>query len=807
MRECKIKPMKKIELISILLLMGMSVTLFAQNGKIQGRVFDATNNEPLPFTNIVIWGTGIGATSDLDGNFSFTGLEPGYVRLAATSVGFENYISEDILVTNAIAAFIDIPMLETTIQLDEVVVKASPFRRLEESPVSMRTLNISEIEKNPGGNRDISRVIQSLPGVASSVSFRNDVIVRGGGASENSFYLDDVEIPNLNHFSTQGASGGPVGIINVDFIRELDYYAGAFPASKGDKLSSAFVFKQIAPNTDKMNYKVTLGASDLGLSLNGPISEKSSLLFSVRRSYLGVLFSILGLPFLPTYNDLQFKYTIKFNQKNELYFIGLGALDNFKLNTGIKDPDETQKYILGYLPVNEQWSYTFGAVYKHYRKKGFDTWVISRNYLNNSAYKYADNNEDSTKTYDYASTEGENKLRYEHTSRTNGYKINYGAGVNYAKYTNETFQFIYLDSPQIVDYNTQLNVFSWNLFGQVSRSYFKERLTLSLGLRMDANDYSKSMSNMLDQLSPRFSASYAFTEKFFLNFNVGRYYQRPPYTALGFKDNSGDYVNKDNGLKYIQADHIVLGVEYLPTEKSKFTLEGFYKKYDNYPFSVNDSISLASKGGDFGVFGNEEVLSISKGRTYGFEVLAQEKDIKGFNIILSYTFVRSEFTDYQDNYIPSAWDNKHILNLTVLKKFKRNWDVGAKWRFVGSAPFTPYDVEKSSIRPAWDIRNQAFLDYSQFNSQRVNNFNQVDIRVDKEYYFDKWSLNIYVDIQNVLGIKVQEQDFLTNLDPDGNPNIDPATADLPYEQQKYILRSIPNESGTIVPTIGIIAEF
>ncbi len=798
--------MKRL-IILLCLLYIISNNVLGQNGKIQGRVYNSTNNEPLPFTNIVIWNTNIGSVSDLDGNFSFTGLEPGYVRLAATSVGFENYISEDILVTNAKTAFINIPMIETSIQLDEVVVKASPFRRLEESPVSMRTLDISEIEKNPGGNRDISRVIQSLPGVASSVSFRNDVIVRGGGASENSFYLDDVEIPNLNHFSTQGASGGPVGIINVDFIRELDYYAGAFPASKGDKLSSAFVFKQIAPNTDKMNYKVTLGASDLGLSLNGPISKKSSLLFSVRRSYLGLLFSVLGLPFLPTYNDLQFKYTIKINQKNELYFIGLGALDNFKLNTGIEDPDETQKYILGYLPVNEQWSYTFGAVYKHYRKKGYDTWVISRNFLNNSAYKYADNNEDSVKTYDYASTEGENKLRYEHTSRTNGYKINYGAGINYAKYTNSTFQFIYLESAGIVDYSTELNVFSWNLFGQVSKSYFKERLTLSLGLRMDANDYSKSMSNMLDQFSPRFSASYALTEKFFLNFNVGRYYQRPPYTALGFKDNNEEYVNKDNGLKYIQSDHIVLGVEYLPTEKSKFSLEGFYKKYDNYPFSVNDSISLASKGGDFGIFGNEEVLSISKGRTYGFEVLAQEKNIKGFNIILSYTFVRSEFTDYQDNYIPSAWDNKHILNLTVLKKFKRNWDVGAKWRFVGSAPFTPYDVEKSSIRSAWDIRNQAFPDYSRFNSQRINNFNQVDIRVDKEYFFDKWSLNVYVDIQNVLGIKVQQQDFLTNLDVDGNPNIDPATADLPYGEQKYILRSIPNESGTIVPTIGIIAEF
>lgn len=797
----------KIRVALLFLLLGFELISIAQNGKIQGRVYDAKNNESLPFTNIIIWGTDIGSSSDLDGNFTFTGLKPGYVRLAATSVGYENYISEDIQVTNAQTAYIEIRMVETAVQLEEVVVKASPFRRIEESPVSMRSLDISEIEKNPGGNRDISRVIQSLPGVASSLAFRNDVIVRGGGSSENVFYLDEMEIPNLNHFSTQGASGGPVGIINVDFIREVDYYAAAFPASKGNTLSSAFEFKQIDPNKDKMNYKATLGATDIGLSINGPINKNSGLLFSVRRSYLSVLFSALGLPFLPTYNDLQLKYKYKINQKNEISLLGIGSIDQFKLNTGIKNPDETQRYILGFLPINEQWSYTFGVVYKHFRSKGYDTWVVSRNFLNNVAYKHIDNNEDNPKTYDYASTEAENKARFEHTSRLNGYKVNYGAGINYAKYTNQTTKQVYVTEADVVDYSTSLNVFSWNVFGQVSKALLKERLTLSLGVRMDANDYSSSMTNMLDQISPRFSASYALTEKFFLNFNTGRYFQRPPYTALGYKNNEGDLINKENGLKYISNNHVVAGIEYLPTEKSKFTVEGFYKMYDSYPFSVDDSIALASKGGDYGTYGDEEVLSISKGRTYGFEILAQEKNIKGFNVIISYTFVRSEFQDYWGTYIPSAWDNKHLLNLTVRKTFKRNWDIGAKWRFVGSSPYTPYDEEKSSIRPAWDSRNFPFSDFSQFNTLRLSNFNQLDIRIDKEYFFKKWSLNVYVDIQNVLNFKLVQQDYLTNLDEDGNPNLDPETANLPYDQQKYILRSLPNESGTIVPTIGIIVEF
>jgi hypothetical protein len=248
--------MHNLRFLWIALLFSFIVTgVFSQSGRIEGRVYNAKNNEPLPFTNIIVWGTQIGSTSDLDGRFVFTGLQPGYIRLAASSVGFETYISEDLLITNAKTVFIEIAMKETSVQLEQVEIKASPFRRVEESPLSMRSLSLKEIERNPGGNRDISKVIQSLPGVSSSVSFRNDVIVRGGGSSENRFYLDGMEIPNLNHFATQGASGGPVGMINVDFIREVDFYSGAFPANRGNALSSVLEFKQIDGNKDKFSLK------------------------------------------------------------------------------------------------------------------------------------------------------------------------------------------------------------------------------------------------------------------------------------------------------------------------------------------------------------------------------------------------------------------------------------------------------------------------------------------------------------------------------------------------------------------------
>src|SRR4030042_6614212 len=383
----------KLQVIIILFILFSPSRIFSQEegrGFIEGRIFNASTNEPVPFANIVIWGTNIGSVSDLDGRFIFTGIKPGYVELRATSVGFKQYVSEPILVTNANKVNIEIPLEETVIAIDEITVKVSLFRKKEESPVSLRRISIEEIDKNPGGNRDISKVIQSYPGVGSTVSFRNDLIVRGGGAGENRFYLDGVEIPNLNHFATQGASGGPVGILNVDFIREVNFYSGAFPANRGNALSSVLEFSQIDGNNDKLKFKGSVAAPALALSLDGPINESTTFIASVRRSYLQFLFTVLELPFLPTYNDFQFKVKSRINEKNEIIVLGLGSFDVSKLNLKA-NKTEDQRYILSYLPVNEQWSYTFGLVYKHFYKNGFDTWVLSRNHLNNGAYKYYNN--------------------------------------------------------------------------------------------------------------------------------------------------------------------------------------------------------------------------------------------------------------------------------------------------------------------------------------------------------------------------------------------------------------------------------
>ncbi len=784
-----------------------SLGLSAQTGSIKGRVFNGKNNEPLPFTNIIISGSSIGSVSDLDGNFLFTGLNPGYVRLEATSIGFERIMTEEILVTNSKTAAIDIAMKEVAIQISGVEVSASVFKRVEESPLSLRSIGISQIEKSPGSNRDISKVIQSLPGVASSVSFRNDIIVRGGGPSENRFLLDGIEIPNLNHFATQGASGGPAGIINTDFLREVDFYSGAFPASRGNSLSSVIDMKLIDGNPDRMIYRATLGASEMALSANGPVSEKTNVLFSVRRSYLQFLFSVIGLPFLPTFTDYTLKVKTKFNVKNELTIISIGALDKLKLNTGLKNQTEEQQFILNYLPVNNQWNYAIGANYRHYRENSYSTFILSRNMLYNETYKYKGNDETdpANKIIDYSSYEIENKIRYEEVTRMNGYKISYGAGSEYAKYKNRTSQQVFIptdeDTINSIKYSSDLNMIKWNLFGQVSKSLDNDKLMLSFGVRSDANNYSKQMSNLLEQLSPRFSASYSLNQKFTVNFNTGRYYQLPAYTTMGYRSEAGELLNKTNGLRYIRADHLVAGIDYRRNDKSKITIEGFYKYYNYYPFSLRDSVSLASKGADFGVAGDEAVVSTSRGKAWGAEFYYREKVAKNIDVTVSYTWVRSSFKDKHNVFIPSAWDNRNILNVTALASMKKNWDIGIKWRFVGGAPYTPYDLERSSLIAAWDVKGQGYLDYNKYNSERLASFQQLDLRVDKEYYFRKWSLNLYLDIQNLYNFKAKQPDFLVQVKNEaGNPVINPE------DPLRYELKYLASESGTVLPTVGIIIE-
>ena len=519
--------------------------------QIKGTVIEKNSRQPLEFINVMVLGLNKGGVTNAEGHFTIEQVPPGIYRLQATAIGYKSVTTpEYILSTKDLN--ISIEMEENLTELAGITVTASPFRRDLESPVSLRIIGLQEIEKSPGANRDISRIVQSYPGVAfSPIGYRNDLIVRGGSPSENRFYLDGVEIPNINHFSTQGASGGPVGILNADLIREVNFYTGAFPTDRGNALSSVLDFKLRDGDMEHNSLKATLGASEVSLASNGHIGKKTSYLVSVRQSYLQFLFDMLDLPFLPTFTDAQFKLKTRFNEQNELTVLGLGGIDNMRLNT--KADSEDNEYILSYLPKIKQETFTLGAVYRHYAGPHVQSVVVSHSYLNNRNTKYRQNDESIPENLmlRLRSTEQETKFRFENNSSFRNWKVNLGVNLDYSQYTNTTFQKAYTNQAQTFDYHTYLGMMRWGLFGTISYSSMDERFTASLGLRADANNYSSAMKSLSDQLSPRISLSYQLAEHWFVSGNAGLYYQLPPYTALGFKDNNGMYANKYN-LRYMK---------------------------------------------------------------------------------------------------------------------------------------------------------------------------------------------------------------------------------------------------------------
>ena len=789
-------------LLSLLLFCNITISfLLAQPvHQVKGTVIDKSSRQPLEFINVMIVGLNKGGVTNAEGKFSIGQVPPGIYRLQASAIGYKTVTTPEYMLSTR-DLHIQIEMEENQTELEGVTVTASPFRRDIESPVSLRIIGLQEIEKSPGANRDISRIVQSYPGVAfSPIGYRNDLIVRGGSPSENRFYLDGVEIPNINHFSTQGASGGPVGILNADLIREVNFYTGAFPTDKGNALSSVLDFKLRDGDMERNSLKATLGASEVSLASNGHLGKKTSYLVSVRQSYLQFLFDMLGLPFLPTFTDAQFKLKTRFDARNELTVLGLGGIDKMKLNT--KADDEDNEYILSYLPKIQQETFTLGAVYRHYAGAHVQSVVASHSYLNNRNTKYQQNDESDPDRLmlRLRSTEQNTQLRLENSSSFRNWKVTVGTSLDYSQYSNTTFQKVYTDRAQTFDYHTYLGIMRWGLFGTVNYTSIDERFTASLGLRADANNYSAAMKDLSDQLSPRLSLSYQLTEHWSLSGNAGLYYQLPPYTALGFKNNNGLYANK-YALRYMQVSQGSVGLNWRKGDTFEVSVEGFYKDYDKIPLSVADGIPLACKGNDYGVIGNELLTSTAQGRSYGAELLLKWLIAKKLNLASSFTLFKSEYrTDKESEYIASAWDNRFIFNLRGTYNLPRHWSVGMKVSCIGGAPYTPYDADKSSLVTAWNAQGKPYYDYTRYNEERLPAFTQVDIRIDKTFYLKRCMLGFYIDLQNIAGSKLKQADVLMSTGVIKNP-------DAPIAEQRYVMKSLKQESGTLLPTLGITFEY
>lgn len=784
--------MKTLKLISTVIVLFFCQYTIAQSTKIEGYVKDV-KGLPLIGANVYIEGTTNGASTDLDGYYFISGVEAGNYNLIAGYIGYESQTQFNILVKSVGNQLYNFQLEEQSTGLDEVVITAyqNKVSRPKETPLSTQKLTANELATYPGGNNDVVRVAQSLPGVSPSVGgFRNDLIIRGGAPNESVYYLDGVEIPNINHFSTQGSGGGPVGLLNVSFIDNVTLASSAFGAQYDNPLSGVLQFEQREGNRRDFSTNLRVSASETAVTLNGPLfkgdkeESKTSFIASGRRSYLQYLFELIGLPIRPDYYDYQYKLTHKINAYNTINLLGVGSIDNFTVAAD-DDFEVTQQSLLEQVPFIEQQSNTIGLSWKRLLKneKAFMTTTLSNNYLINDFSRYRDNANKSDRFFNNDSKEMETKLRFAYNYINNGWKWVSGFNAQRSDYENSTE-----DLNRGFSYQTDINFYKYGLFTNVTKSLFENRFDVSFGIRADGDSFTEG-NNISQTISPRLGLSYSITEKWKVNGTIGRYYKIAPYTVLGFREN-GALVNKKSD--YTQSDHLVLGIERILGPASNITLEGFYKVYEDYPVSLADSVSLANKGAGFEVLGNEAVATVGKGRSYGLELLFQQKLTNNFYGIFSYTFFYSEFTGFDRNeYVSSVWDSRHLVSFTGGYKLKKQWELSTRWRFSGETPFVPID-ENATLASYPEL----VPDYDRLGEEKLGLFSQLDVRVDKKWNLPKLSLNVFVEVQNVLA-QVAPEPPTYSLARSANGEL----------ANPRSLLETPAEDGTPIPTIGIVIDF
>lgn len=787
-------------------------------GKLSGVLVNRKTQQNAPGLLITVTPGNEKLISDSNGAFRFTSLLPGAYAIKVTGLGIQEKLLTNVIVTSGNENNLTIELEPAVNLLNTVTVtgrRNTAKATTLESPLSIQRLTAEDIKANPGGNFDISKVIQSLPGVgggAAGGTFRNDIIIRGGAPSENVFYLDGIEVPIINHFSTQGSGGGPQGILNVSFIQDVKLSTSAFDARYDNALSSVFQFRQKNGNPNKLQGNFRMSGTEVAATLDGPISKRTTFLASVRRSYLELLFKALDLPIRPNYWDYQFKTTTKINDKITLTTLGLAAIDDFKL-AAPKEVTPEKLFAINSNPLINQWNYTLGLSLKKLIQDGYWNLSLSRNTLDNQADRYEDNENpsDASRTFQIRSNETENKLRFDVTKNIQNISLSYGVVAQYVQFDNAFYQLFrpaLKDSIGIViqdaisfNTNTGVNFLRYGGFLQLGTRLFQDRLAISTGLRADANNYSSSSQNPLDQLSPRVSLSYALSNAWNFSASYGTYYRLPSYTQLAYSNNG-----ITNPGKYIQSNHYVAGFEFLPSSTTRFTFEGFYKGYNNYPVSILDKISLANKGIEFGAIGNEPIAQDGKGKAYGFEFFAQQKLTEKFFGVFSYTLYWSEFTGMNKKYQPASWDNRHLISATAGYKLPKNWELGIKFRYQGAAPYTPYDLEQSRLN--YLTLGSGVFDYDKVNTLRLKAFHSGDIRLDKKWNYKKTTFDFYIDIQNFYASKStgapqytfkRKDDNSAFLSNNGKPVQLNGSNAIPY--------FLENAEGTLIPTIGFIIEF
>jgi hypothetical protein len=765
--------------MAIILLSGAASGAAAQTAVLRGLVVDNADRRPLQGAMVTVVGGGAQTLTDGAGRFVIRGLAPGLASVEVTVIGYRAALEAEIVLQTSRPTYVEFRLERQAIELEGLLVGAPAFRVPDPAPTSLTVLSNEELRRTPGGFMDVSRTLLSLPGVLGGVDNRNDLLVRGGGPGENSYYLDGFRIPQINHFATQGASGGALGLVNTDFIRETEFFTGAFPAEYGDALSSVLSIENRPGSPDGVQGDFTLGATEVALTLDGPAGKNANWLFSVRRSYLQFLFKALGLPIRPDYWDAQFRFEAQPTLQDRILIAGIGALDNFDIIPPGADADFEDFEIAQRVIDNDQRSATVGMSWRRLIPGGYITSSVSRSV---SDFSFADLGSDGGVVLENESLEKDTRLAVQgNFASGDAFTVALGVEADRASIDARLFQRAVPGGTLPADLAWEEALGLWKL-GSYARITGRPaaRVSLTAGLRADE-------VTALDaglELSPRVSGRIELGGGFSGQLAAGVFHQAPNLLSLSVREGGADV---NTGLRQQRTRQLVGGFSWIARPGLRLSLEGFLKEYDRVPVLRDDPrIALPNLGGDYGFVGAEPLVDSGVGRAKGLELFAQQKLLGSVYVLGAYTLAWSEFGGPDGILSPSSWDRRHALDLTAGYRSGGSWEFGAKLRALSGLATTPWDLEASEA--AYALTGRGVPDWDQVGAIRTPAYARLDIRAERWLSYANWNAVLYLDIQNVL-------------------NRENAVGFQYTENPAYPDRIQPVEGSGLLPTFGFSIEF
>ena len=760
--------MKNVIILFSLIIIAGTGLAEEKPGAISGKVLDKRTLQGLIAANVVIENTNRGAATDANGDFTVSDLAPGSYNVKVFYIGYSSITRGNVIVNPNRTTTLEIRMEPETLELESVVATASYFEKPKEAVVSTRSMNFEEIRRSPGDLVDVQRAVQALPAVVSGSDQINEIIIRGGYPGENLFIMDNIEIPNPNHFAIQGAGGGPINMLNSYMVRNIDFYAGAFSAKYGDKASSVMDISLRDGSTDRFRAEGSLGMAGLGVLLEGPISSKGSYILSARKSYLDLIISSTGLTAVPQYYNLQGKITYHLNDRNTLFFNSVYGNDKINIEEG----DEAG-YGRGAENVDTKGDqYVNGLTLRTFWAKNLYSLTTVAAVCNNYDVFVYELPAPETKDIYFTNQSKETEIQFKTDlvyQVSKNIEANIGASYKNVNFdydvwgeSDTLFLYDYPQNPETVidlfkiypEYRIERGVTSYKsaFYTQFSFDLLRH-FRLTSGIRYDYFDF-----NAFSSWSPRIGMSYFITPKATANLAYGIHYQSPAYVEL-----AANALNADLSSKY--TEQFIAGFEYLFRDDIKMVIEAYHKEYNDVP--VNITLTTV----DPYDYDDGRYLNVGEGYSRGVEFFLQKKITKGFSTIVSYAHSRTRATDPRFG-TEFNWDYDYRNVFTFIGGYKFNlkdklwyaqlkhkwwyhtlsWipffpadevELSTKFRYLGGRPYTP-----PVYRP--ELKEWAVEEQQQLNSLRFPAYYRLDFRIDRRFIFDTWNLVIFFDVVNIL---------------------------------------------------------